>query len=69
MVWETILLMFVAFLLVNLSTCKLIENCDDDIDKVLWRREKYWPTLLFTLTNGFNNPNEWYALNREGYRK
>ena len=48
---------------------QLIENYDDDIDKVLWKREKYWPTLLFTLTNGLNNPNEWYALNREGYRK
>ena len=37
--------------------------------KVLWEREKYWQAQLFTLTHGLNNMNEWYALNRRGYRK
>ena len=51
----------------------LIENIsvqnDDDVDKVLLEREKYWQAQLFTLSHGLNNPNEWYALNRRGYRK
>ena len=42
---------------------------DDDIDKVLWEREKYGQAQLFTLSQVLNNTNEWYALNRRGYRK
>ena len=42
---------------------------DEDADKILWEREKYWQAQLFTLTHGLNNRNEWYALNRRGYRK
>ena len=42
---------------------------DGDADKVLWEREKYWQAQLFTLSHRLNNPNEWYALNRRGYRK
>ena len=42
---------------------------DDDIDKVLWKRENYWQARFFTLSQGLNYPNEWYALNRRGYRK
>ena len=45
-----------------------VEN-DDDIDNVLWKREKYWQAQLFTLSHELNNPNEWYALNRRSYRK
>ena len=52
---------------------QLIENVsvqnDDDIGKVLWERKDYWQVQLFTLSYGLNNPNEWYALNRRGYRK
>ena len=52
---------------------QLIENVsvqnDDDIDKVLWEREKYCQAQLFTLSYGLNNPNECYALNRFGYNK
>ena len=40
----------------------------EDADKVLWEREKYWQARLFTLTHGLNM-NDWYALNRQGYRK
>ena len=42
---------------------------DGDADKVLWEREKYWQAQLSTLSHRLNNPNEWYALNRRGYRK
>ena len=42
---------------------------DDDSNKVLWGREKYWQAQIFTLSIGLNNPYEWYALNRRGYRK
>ena len=41
----------------------------EDADKVLWEREKYWQAQLFTLIHGLNNMNEWYAHNRQGYRK
>ena len=62
------------------ATCKteylqvqLIEHVlvreGEDADKVLWETEKYWQAQLFTLTHGLNNMNEWYALNRRGYRK
>ena len=40
----------------------------DDIGKVLLEK-KYWQAQLFTLSHKLNNPNEWYALNRRGYRK
>ena len=43
---------------------KVYVQNDDDIDKVLWEREKYWQAQLFTLSHGLNNPSEWYALNR-----
>ena len=39
------------------------------IDKILWEKEKYWQTQFFTLTHGLNSINEWYAINRRGYRK
>ena len=42
---------------------------DDDIDKVLWEREKYWQFQLFKIRHWLNNPNEWYGLNRRGYRE
>ena len=41
----------------------------EDIDKILWEREKYWQAQLFTLTHGLNSISEWYAINRRGYRK
>ena len=58
----------------SLAHVQLIENVsvlnDDDIDKVLWEREKRWQAQLFTLCYALNNPNEWYALNRRrGYRR
>ena len=42
---------------------------DDNIDKALWERKKYWQTQLFTLSLRLNNPNECCALNIRGYMK
>ena len=44
-------------------------NNSKNIDKMLCEREKYWQAQLFTLTHGFNSPNEWYTQNRKVYRK
>ena len=44
-------------------------NNSKNIDKMLWEREKYWQTQLFTVTHGLNSRNEWYAQNRRSYRK
>ena len=41
----------------------------EDIDKMLWEREKYWQAQLLTLTHGLNSINGWYAINRKRYRK
>ena len=56
------------YLQVQLIEKVSVQN-DDDIDKVLWEREKNWQVQLFTLSQALNNPNEWYALNGRGYRK
>ena len=56
------------YLQVRLIEKVSVQN-DGNIDKVLWEREKYWQAQLFTLSHGLNNPNEWHALNRRGYRK
>ena len=48
---------------------KVSVQSNDDIDKVLRERQRYWQEQLFTLSHGLNNPIEWYALNRWGYRK
>ena len=56
------------YLQVQLIEKVSVQN-DDNIDKVLWEREKYWQAQLFTLNYGLNNSNEWYALNRRGYSK
>ena len=56
------------YLQVQLIEKVSVQN-DDDIDKVLWEREKYWQAQLFTLSYRLNNPNEWYVVNKRGYRK
>ena len=67
---QTTFLIFAAseYLQVQLIEKVSVQN-DDDIDKVLWERKNYWQAQLFTLSHGLNIPNEWYALNRTGYRK
>ena len=36
--------------------------------KFLWEKRKYLQAQLLTLTLGLNKMNEWYTLNRRGYR-
>ena len=56
------------YLQVQLIEKVSVQN-DDNIDKVCLEREKYCQAQLFVLSHWLNNPNEWYALNRRGYRK
>ena len=37
---------------------QVIAREGEDIDKILWKREKYWQVQLFTLTHGLNSINE-----------
>ena len=45
---------------------QIVARKGEDIDKILWEREKYWQVQLFTLTHSIN---EWHTINRRGYRK
>ena len=63
----TYVLLTTYFPKTNIETIT-VQN-DDDIDKVSCEREKYWQAQLFTLRHGLKNANEWYALNRRGYKK
>ena len=56
------------YLQVQLIEKVSVQN-NDDIDIVLWERKNYWQAQLFTLNHELNNPEEWYVLNRRGYRK
>ena len=57
----------------NIYLSQLIEkvsvNNSENIDKMLWEREKDWQPQLFTLTHGLDSSNEWYAQNRRGDKK
>ena len=56
------------YLQVQLLEKVSVQN-DEDVDKVLWQRKKYWQAQLLTLSLELNNPNKWFAINRRGYRK
>ena len=45
-----------GYLQVQLIEKVSVQN-DDDIDNILWEREKYWQVPLFTLSHGLNNRN------------
>ena len=40
-----------------------------DIEEILWHREKYWQSQLFTTTHGMNSLTDLYCSKRKGYRK
>ena len=40
-----------------------------NIEEVLWYRERYWQSQLFTVTHGMNSINDLYSKRRKGYRK
>ena len=56
------------YLQVQLTEQSFARN-GEDIDKILWEKERYWQAQFFTLTHGLNSINEWYAINRRRYRK
>ena len=47
----------------------MFNNNQFSIEDLLWEREKYWQTQLFTSSNGMNNINDLYSMKRKGYRK
>ena len=44
------------YLQVQLIEKVSVQN-DDDIDNILWEREKFWQVQLFTLSHGLHNRN------------
>ena len=40
-----------------------------DIEEILWHREKYWQSQLFTTTHGMNSLTDLYCSKRKGFRK
>ena len=40
-----------------------------NIEEVLWYRERYWQSQLFTVTHGMNSINNLYSKKCKGYRK
>ena len=40
-----------------------------NIEEVLWYRERYWQSQLFTVTHGMSITNDLYSKKRKSYRK
>ena len=40
-----------------------------DIEEILWHREKYWQSQLFTTAHGMNSLTGLDCSKRKGYRK
>ena len=40
-----------------------------NFEEILWHREKYWQSQLFTTTHGINSVTDLYCSKRKGYRK
>ena len=45
--------------------CNYLENIED----ILWGKEKYWQPELFTISKGMNNILDLYSSKRKGCRK
>ena len=48
---------------------QIVLTSNDKIEDVLWHREKYWQTQLFTTTRGMNSEFDLYCKQRKGCRK
>ena len=42
---------------------------DSNIEDILWDREKYWQSQLFTNVKGMNSISDLYSIKRKGCRK
>ena len=58
-----------GFLQVQIIEHVVNTTTNNKIDNILWSREKYWQSQLFTLTHGMNSMNELYCKKRKGHRK
>ena len=46
-----------------------VQSYDTDIEEVLWHREKYWQSELYTTTHDMNSLIDLYCSKGKGYRK
>ena len=44
-------------------------DADKDIQAILWEREKYWQSQLFTNVYGMNSVSDLYSRKRKGCRR
>ena len=47
----------------------LCNDADKDIEAILWEREEYWQSQLFTNVYGMNSATDPYSRKRKGCRK
>ena len=53
----------------SVQTIEQVGSNATNIEEILWRREKYWQSQLFTKTHGMNSLTDFYCSKRKGYRK
>ena len=49
------------------KVCCIYDDCN--IEDILWDREKYWQSQLFTNVKGMNSISDLYSMKRKGCRK
>ena len=57
------------YLKVQLIEQVLCNGADKDIEAILWEREKYWQSQLFTNVYGMNSVSDLYSRKRKGCRR
>ena len=57
------------YLKVQLIEQVLCNDADKDIEAILWEREKYWQSQLFTNVYGMNSVSDLYSRKRKGCRR
>ena len=57
------------YLKVQLIEQVLCNDADKDIEAILWEREKYWQSQLFTIVYGINSVSDLYSRKRKGCRR
>ena len=61
---DNIIFQFLAVQIIE-QVCSNATN----IEEMLWHKEKYWQSQLFTTTQGMNSLKDLYSSKRKGYRK
>ena len=57
------------FQFLSVQMIELVYSNATDIEEILWDREKYWQSQLFTTTHGMNSLIDLYCSKGKGYRK